>query len=206
MTNSRKKGELSKTTQSYLQLWLKEQIYGRKKELSSKYIDKGNLMEDNAIDFLGECYDEFMLKNKKHFESEYFTGTPDIIQKDTIFDIKCSWDFTSFPLFENQIPNKDYYYQAQVYMDLVGIDNYKLVYCLMDTPKHLIESEARSHCFRTGHDFDDVIDEFTKKMTFSDIDEDLRIKIFDIKKDPEVIDQMKQRVIECREYINQLNY
>ena len=205
MTNSRKKGELSKTCKTYLEDWLKEKLYNRKKEITSKYMDKGNLMEDNAIDFISGQFDKFYLKNEKHFENDFFTGTPDIIQNDYLIDVKCSWSFSSFPLFENEI-NKDYYYQAQVYMELTGRENYKLIYCLMDTPEHLIESEAKSHCFRTGFEFDDVIDRFKKEMTYSDVEDKLRMKVYEIKKDPEVIEQIKQRVLECREYINQLNY
>tara|TARA_Y100000593_G_scaffold90569_1_gene177306 strand:+ start:4996 stop:5628 length:633 start_codon:yes stop_codon:yes gene_type:complete len=206
MTNSRKKGELSKTTKSYLELWLKEQLYGRRKEIKSKYMDKGVLMEDNAIDFAAENMGLFLLKkNEENFKNDFFSGTPDVIQKDFIIDTKCSWDFSGFPLFEKEIPNKDYYYQGQIYMDLVGLDTFKLVYCLMDTPEHLIQSEARMYCHRTGYDIEDVIEKFKKKMTFSDLDPKLRIKIFEFKKDETVIQQIKDRVIECRNYIETLN-
>ena len=41
MTNARSKSEtLSQTTKSYLQEWYKEQIYGVKKQIKSKYIEK----------------------------------------------------------------------------------------------------------------------------------------------------------------------
>ena len=52
MTKPRLKSEvLSKTTKSYLQEWTKEQIYGVRKSIKSKYLDKGNQVEDAAIDY-----------------------------------------------------------------------------------------------------------------------------------------------------------
>ena len=50
MTNARSKTEtLSKTTKTYLEEWSKEQIYKRKKEVFSKYIDKGNAVDNYVI-------------------------------------------------------------------------------------------------------------------------------------------------------------
>ena len=66
MTNSRSKSEaLSKTTKSYLQEWVKEQIYKRKKTISSKYLEKGLIMEDNSLDYIAENLGYGMLKKWK---------------------------------------------------------------------------------------------------------------------------------------------
>ena len=47
MTNPRSKSELlSQTAKSYIQDWMKESIYGVRKQIKSKYIDKGLMMED----------------------------------------------------------------------------------------------------------------------------------------------------------------
>ena len=51
MTNPRNKNEvLSETTKTYVHEWLKENIYGVKKQISSKEINKGIEFEDMAID------------------------------------------------------------------------------------------------------------------------------------------------------------
>ena len=122
MTAPRNKSEvLSETTKSYIKEWLIEQIYGIRKEIKSKYLDKGNKLEDTAIDKAIEWLDlDFVMKNEESFEDEFFTGTPDIITNDEILDTKCSWDAYSFPLFDKELPNKDYFYQMQVYMHLTG--------------------------------------------------------------------------------------
>ena len=86
MTAPRNKSEaLSETTKSYIKEWLIEQIYGFRKEIKSKYIDKGNKLEDTAIDKAIEWLDlDFVMKNEDSFEDDFFTGTPDIITNDEI--------------------------------------------------------------------------------------------------------------------------
>jgi len=207
MTNSRKKGELSKTTQSYLDLWIKEKIYDRRKQIQSKYLDKGNICEDESIKFISQYLGmKGLVKNEMFFTDEYMTGTPDLIIKgedlkyadsDLIIDVKNSWDFSTFPLFYDNVPNKDYYYQAQGYMNLTGAKHYKLIYTLMNTPESLVEKEYK---FSDAVDYD----EFAKHYNYDNVANKYRIKVFDIKRDDEVIEQINQRVIECRGYIDNL--
>lgn len=185
MTKPRLKSEvLSKTTKSYLQEWTKEQIYGVRKSIKSKYLDKGNQVEDAAIDYASaEKGWLFAEKNEEYFEDEFFCGTPDVILDDKIIDIKSSWDCFSFPLFFNGIPNKDYYYQLQTYMYLTGKTKAQLVYVLMNTPEELT---------------------FEESFDYTEINSKYRIKIFDIDYDEEVIEELKNKVIESREYIKTL--
>lgn len=212
MTNPRAKkdieaGLLSKTAKTYCETWLKEQLYNRKKEFSSKYTDKGNITEDESIDFVADQLGYGMLmKNEKHLDNHIMTGTPDVILKDLIIDVKNSWDNFTFPLFETEIPNKDYYWQAQCYMYLTGKSDYKLIYVLSDTPIHLIEKEAYYWCQNNGYEeLDiDIHKEFINKMTYNDIDDNLKIKIFDIKRNDVDIEKIKERVWQCRSYISKL--
>ena len=183
MTKPRSKSEvLSKTTKSYLEEWTKEQIYGVRKSIQSKYLTKGNEVEDDAINYASaEKGWLFAEKNEEYFEDDYFCGTPDVILEDKIIDIKSSWDCFSFPLFYNGIPNKDYYYQLQTYMHLTGKHKAQLVYVLMNTPEELT--------FEESHDY-------------SEINSKYRIKTFDIEYDEEAMQEMKLKVEQSREYIN----
>jgi hypothetical protein len=185
MTKPRSKSEvLSKTTKDYLQQWVKEQIYGVRKSIKSKYLDKGNAVEEDAIKYaakeLGWLFAE---KNEELFKDDYFVGTPDVILEDRIIDIKSSWDCFTFPLYYNAIPNKDYYYQLQVYMYLTGKRKAQLVYVLMNTPEELT--------FEFSHDY-------------SEISSDYRIKIFDVDYDENAINHLQEQVKESRQYIKQL--
>ncbi len=197
MTNSRTKGQLSKTAQSYVETWIKEQIYKRRKVITTKYMDKGNMVENESISFAGRVLNADITKNEQRYENELLIGTPDVITEDYVIDVKNSWDCFTFPLFYENVPNKDYYYQAQGYMALTGLSHYKLIYTLLDTPDSLIERE-----FKYASELD--YDTFAKDYRYNEIDEAYRIRIFEIERDDDVIDAINGRVIECRNYINNL--
>jgi len=182
MTNARSKSELlSETTKTYVKEWLIEKIYGIRKEIKSKYLTKGLQLEDTAIDKAIEWLDlPFTLKNEKFFEDEFFCGTPDLIVNDVVYDIKCSWDAFTFPLFENEIPNKDYFYQLQVYMHLTGCKKAVLTYVLLNTPEELT---------------------YEDKHNYDNMDKKYRIKTFEIDYSEEVIADLQQRVTNIREYL-----
>lgn len=186
MTNPRNKTELlSETTKSYLHDWLKEGIYGQRKEINSKYIDKGLEYEDLAIDKAIEWLDlPFAIKNSKRFDDEFFTGEPDLILSDCVIDIKNSWSWETFPLFENEIPTKGYESQVQVYMHLTGLRKASVVYVLLNTPETYNSME----------------------IDYSNVDKKYRIKRFDFEFDEEIINKLKERVILAREYINSIKF
>lgn len=207
MTNSRKKGELSKTTQSAIIQMVKEETYGVKSHFSSKQIEKGLIMEDDAIDLVAKHYGLGMVfKNEDWFQNGWVTGTPDVITKATVRDIKCSWSLDSFPLFDKEVPNKGYYWQLQGYMWLTNRNVAYLDYCLMDTPQHLIQSEMRKMAFSRGEKELDKREEekILKRMIYSNHETELRIKSFKIPRDDEAIESIKVRVEECREFYQSL--
>ena len=187
MTNPRSKTELlSETTKTYVYDWLKESIYGYRKELNNKFVNKGIECEDEAIDKAIEWLDlPFVLKNEQSFEDDFFTGTPDLIDNGIVYDIKNSWSCFTFPLFENEIPTPAYFYQLQVYMHLTGCRKAELVYVLLNTPEHLT--------YETQHNYDDL-------------DKKYRIKYFAVEYNPEVIVDLQQRVTNIREFILTLKY
>ena len=187
MPNAKKKGELSKTTQSYVQEWMKEQIYGARRFSGNKFTEKGHEVEDDSIAYVEKVLGlDFILKNEEHFTNDFLTGTPDVIMDDLIIDVKNSWDMWTFPLFEEELPNKDYYYQAQGYMALTGKKHYKVIYTLMNTPEELLNP------------YQDV------EYDYNDLDSKYRLKVFDIERDDEVIQKIYDRVEEIRKYIKEL--
>ena len=207
MTNDRSGKQMGKTAQSYCETWIKEQLYSSKKEFSSKQTQKGNECEDNSIDFFADYFGLGMLmKNEQYYENDFITGTPDVVLPEHIIDLKNSWDCFTFPLFDNEIPNKDYEWQLQGYMWLTGRMNAKLVYVLSDTPAHLIEKEAYYWCKANGYDeMDmDIYHKFVERMTYKDTPANLKIKVFAFARDEEKIKAIQERVLLCREYVNEL--
>lgn len=135
-------GNLSEGCKTYLKQLHCEELFGRSEEIKSKYLDKGIQNEEKSFSLYSELTKDYSgsYKNTKTFENEFIKGTPDNC-KDKILDIKSSWSQKTFPMYENQIENKDYIAQLQGYMALTGLDNAKLVYCLTDTPTKLINDE-----------------------------------------------------------------
>lgn len=204
MTDGKTKGTLGKTAQTYLKTWMLEQVYNRKKQVSTKYMDKGLIMEDENLDFAGMILGVTLEKNQTYFNGDFITGTPDAITDDFLVELKSSWDFSTFPYFETECPNSDYYWQVQGYLHLTGLMSAKLIYVLSDTPLNIINQECKSYCFKTGLSFDDELPDFIQKMTYSDILPSDKIRIFDIDRNDEDIQRIIDRVKLCREYINQI--
>lgn len=136
------KPSLSKTTQSYLKELHRNEVFCRSNEITSKFLDKGIQCEERSLSLLCKTEGNWFQKNKERFKNDFITGEPDNTQG-KIRDIKTSWNFSTFPMYETEIPNKDYYWQLQGYMDLTGIDESELIYCLVDTPFKLIDDELR---------------------------------------------------------------
>ena len=208
MTNARSKSEvLSKTCKSYLQELAIEEMYGIKKEFSSRYTDKGIEVERTSIDLVQDnCDFGFMYKNEEHFENDYLTGTPDVNTDNILLDVKSSYDATTFPWFEEEIPNKDYYYQLQGYMALCNKRKSVLAYCLVNTPFQIVEDEVRR-----AHWKEHLIDESEElradveaRHNFDHIPAEKRIKTFEVRYDKEVVKAIYERIKECRKYYETL--
>lgn len=181
MTNPRSKAQtLSQTCKSYLEEWVKEQIYNTRKVIKSKYLTKGTDVEYMAIEYyVDELNLGFVLPNTDHFSNDFMQGTPDVLLSDSVLEFKSSWDCFTFPLFDTE-PDKSYEMQVQVYMHLTGRKKGKLIYTLQNTPDELV--------------WDEPVD-------YSNIASQYRIKEFDITYDPEFIKAVQERVLLCREYI-----
>jgi len=208
MTDSRTKSEtLSETAKSYIQDLFKERELGIYKEFSSRYTDKGLEMEDEAIQFASEVLNwDFVVKNETRFNNDWITGEPDINTDSLLADIKCSWNGSTFPLFDETLKNKDYYYQLQGYMQLTGHDTSELVYCLMNTPLLIVEDEIRRQHWKLNLIEEDleVRDAVQKMHNFDHIPDELRVKRFIVQKDEAAQEKIKERVEVAREYYQQL--
>jgi hypothetical protein len=184
MTNPRSKSDiLSQTCKTYCETWLKEHIYDTEKRIKSKYLIKGIDVELEALEYYALIKDwGFILKNQDTFENNFMIGTPDLIYKNLVIDLKSSWDCFTFPLFDTDI-DKSYWMQLQGYMHLTGLDKGVLVYTLQNTPDEL--------------EWDEPID-------YTDLDSKFRVKEYFVEYDPTFIKQVEARVLECRSYIEQL--
>jgi hypothetical protein len=203
------KSENKELTQG-VKTFLKEEYisakYNRKKDIQNKYLEKGLYNEEDSLDLLGQIEDRLFIKNDNHFKNDYVMGTPDNVQYNRIVDTKSSWDIFTFHKAEI---TSLYEWQLRAYMWLTDIDEAALVYCLTDTPQHIIYDECRRMAYKKGViDWEtdeahiEVCQEIEKNMTYSDIPVEEKVKIFKIerceKKEKEII----ERVELAREWLN----
>ena len=208
MTSSRSKSEvLSQTAKSYIEELAKEHLFGIKKVFKSRYTDKGNEVEEQAIELTEDVLGfEFLTKNEKYFENDYIKGTPDVITTSLIIDVKSSWSGETFPFFESELPNKDYYYQVMGYMWLTGKKDALISYCLINTPEDIVNDEIRRTAWGKYEiePSEETIREVQSVHNFNHIPKDRRVKAFHVEFNEGVINEMKTRIEECRKYFNTL--
>ena len=208
MTAPRSKSEvLSQTAKTYIEELAKEHLFGIKKVFKSRYTDKGNEVEEQAIELTEDVLGfEFLTKNEKYFENDYIKGTPDVITTSLIIDVKSSWSGETFPFFESELPNKDYYYQVMGYMWLTGKQNALISYCLINTPEEIVNDEIRRTAWGKYEiePSEETIREVQSVHNFNHIPKDRRVKAFHVEFNEGVINEMKTRIDECRKYFNTL--
>lgn len=208
MTAPRSKSEvLSQTAKTYIEELAREHLFGIKKVFKSRYTDKGNEVEEQAIELTEDVLGfEFLTKNEKYFENDYIKGTPDVITTSLIIDVKSSWSGETFPFFESELPNKDYYYQVMGYMWLTGKKDALISYCLINTPEEIVNDEIRRTAWGKYEiePSEETIREVKSVHNFNHIPKDRRVKAFHVEYNEGVINEMKTRIDECRKYFNTL--
>jgi hypothetical protein len=208
MTAPRSKSEvLSQTAKTYVEELAKEHLFGIKKVFKSRYTDKGNEVEEKAIELTEEVLGfEFLTKNEDYFENDYIKGTPDIITHSLVIDVKSSWSGDTFPFFESELPNKDYYYQVMGYMWLTGKKNALISYCLINTPEEIVNDEIRRTAWGKYEiePSEETIRDVMSVHNFDHIPKDRRVKAFHVEYNEGVVNEMKTRIEHCRTYFNEL--
>lgn len=205
MTSPRSKGEvLSETAKTFIEDVFREKEYGIYKDISSRYTDKGIQMEDEAIQLAGNVlgWDLNVNKNEERLKNEWITGIPDINTETLLADIKCSWSGSTFPFFEDELPNKDYFWQLQGYMMLTGHLQAELVYCLMNTPQQIVEDEVRRMHWKLNllEESLDVREAVQCQHNFDHLSDNLRIKRFIVEGSIDAEKRIKEKVEQANEY------
>tara|TARA_R110000787_G_scaffold276419_1_gene385350 strand:- start:838 stop:1476 length:639 start_codon:yes stop_codon:yes gene_type:complete len=187
MTNPRKKSEtLSAGCKTYIKELVKEDLFGYKSMIDSKYLTKGIDLEDTSIDLYNEVHNTLYLKNTERLSNEFITGECDINTGDKIIDIKTSWSLETFPAAVDDINNKDYEMQLRGYMWLYDKPKAELAYCMVSTPDYLLK------------DWDNYkIHKVDKHDPF------LRVTTISFERDTDKEQEIMERVIECGKFYNE---
>jgi hypothetical protein len=173
------KPELPQTAKTFLH----EFYAGDNDEIFSKYVNKGNIVESDNIDFMAEVLGFGMAEKNQEppKEDDYFIGTPDVIMNDYIIDIKSSWNIKTLQEQAKGI-DPDYEKQLQIYMHLYGKKKAILFFGLQDTPEDA---------------------NFGFEVIYSHLPNNERWIAYKINYDPVLIEQIQARILMCRIYLEQ---
>lgn len=185
MTEPKSKSEtLSVGAKTYVEELAKEFVYNFKKVVTTKEMEKGLIVEDQAIALINDVFFASHKKNTERRENDWITGECDIYAGRKIIDVKSSWSLSTFPATAFAGHDKDYEWQMRGYMWLWDCDISELHYCMVNTPDELIHYEDPSLHY-VDH-----------------IDPSLRITRVPYKRDTGLEEKIKEKVVAAREYFN----
>lgn len=208
LISKRENPELPQGAKTFLKTWIKEKMFNRKPEWKAIVVEKGLACEQQGIDLIGKIYGiDDLFKNDEFFHNDYMHGFPDIVH-DVVRDVKSSWDLFTFPMFDDSMPDSDYWWQLQGYMELTGIKKASVDYVLIDTPLPLVQLDLKKLYFQSGGKAEDWNPDTHQALLpnyqFNDIPEALRVKSFTVEYDPTVPAQIQQRVVLARNFIKSI--
>lgn len=213
--------ELPEGAKTHCKKWIKEKLYGRRAELKNKYVTKGNEQEDEGFTIMAVNLKLGMVKkNEEYRENDYSCGTCDLDDKTTGHDNKCSWDLSTFPMFETELPDLKYWWQLQNYaIRYPHWTDLSLCYTLVNSSQEEIkkaikwtenEDEIYKIVERMIYDrkeFDrlkSIYFPLSSLDTFIEIPEANRVKQFLFKPDTKAQETIKTRAYMCKDYIYSL--
>jgi hypothetical protein len=217
MTEPRSKTEqASQSALKVLQEMALFDKYGIQREFSSMQTSKGIELEPLAIDICKNVLGWFdVSETKTRMINDYITGEPDVLTPTVLADIKCSFSADTFPWFEKELKNKDYYYQMQSYMWLSNKNESELVYILLTTPERMVLDLINKEAWKMLPDpkfenysqdeiFDIAENKIRSKHNFEQIPIEKRIRKYVIKKDDHVINRIIERIEKLTPIYNNL--
>ena len=186
---------ISDTAKTAIRDIVKEDLYGFRSFTGNQYTQKGNLLEDLAIEMSGKMRLRNYQKHVGRVENELITGECDVLdlKNKLIIDTKCTWDIGTHPFFADEAMEKvkkaGYDVQMQAYMWLYDCDVANIDFWLFPCPPELLSG------------WDDI-DQLVHLVEKIDIRE--RKTTVVIERDESIIQKIKDKVPHCQEYYAKL--
>lgn len=186
---------ISDTAKSAIRDIVKEDLYGFRSFTGNQYTQKGNLLEDLAIEMSGKMRYRNYQKHVGRVQNELITGECDVLdlERKLIIDTKVTWDIGTHPFFQDEAMEKvkkaGYDVQMQAYMWLYDCEVANVDFWLFPCPPELLK------------DWDDI-DQLVHLVEKIDIRE--RKTTVTIERDEAVIQKIKDKIPHCQNYYEQL--
>ena len=186
---------LTTDAKSAVRKTVKEDLYGFRSFTGNQYTQKGNLLEDLAIQMSGKMRTRNYQKHVGRVQNELITGECDVLdlKNKLIIDTKCTWDIGTHPFFQDEAMEKvkkaGYDVQMQAYMWLYDCDVANVDFWLFPCPPELLNG------------WDDI-DQLVHLVEKIDIRE--RRTTVVIERDESIIQKIKDKIPLCQEYYAKL--
>ena len=186
---------ISDTAKSAIRDIVKEDLYGFRSFTGNQYTQKGNLLEDLAIEMSGKMRFRNYQKHVGRVENDLITGECDVLdlERKLIIDTKVTWDIGTHPFFMDEAMEKvkkaGYDVQMQAYMWLYDCEVANIDFWLFPCPPELLK------------DWDDI-DQLVHLVEKIDIRE--RKTTVVIERDEAIIQKIKDKIPHCQEYYAKL--
>lgn len=205
-----KSGGLTDNVKKYLKELFISEIYKVRKQIDSKYLEKGLFEEESGITLLNETLykGRLILKNKERKFNDYIQGECDCVVDDYVYDIKNAWDLFTFGKSEL---THNYYWQLVGYMWLWKKPKARLFYCLNNTPEHILLKEERSIFYNGNYisfDNEDYVNACNAmRLKHKHDNKELweRFKVTDIGYNPSDVATLITSIGSARNYLNELS-
>jgi len=140
---TKSEGPLSVGAKTYIRTLAAQSILSIDFEVSSKEMEKGLLVEQQAIEMLNRVRGLSLTKNTERKTNEWLTGEADLFNAPARcgHDLKCSWSAATFPITLADCKDTLYEWQMRGYMMLWDADQWEVNYALVTTPEHLTKWE-----------------------------------------------------------------
>lgn len=205
-----KSGKLTQTNLTYIQECFIGDIHNVRKEIGSKYFEKGVFCEEDGISLLNNTLykGRLLVKNKERKHNGWIHGEADNIAPDAIvYDIKNAYDRFTFGKADL---SHEYEWQLKGYCFLWGLKAARLFYCLNNMPDHLLVDEERKLFYKGGYltyespEYLKACEELRAFHNYDKMELWERFKVWDVNYAEEDEKKIKSAVAEARKVMNDL--
>lgn len=203
-------GELSETAKKALYRAYIQAKWGRSKDIKTRQMDKGKLVQDEIMDMMSFFEDRKYVRNTERKSNEWIEGECDCVH-DLVDDYKASYEPDTFiPNLIDPLP-KEYFYQNQGYMWLWKKQESRTIWGLVNCPDMILQNERRRLLYSMdvatdlAPEYLEAVAEMERNLIFDDIPKHERIIIKNVKRDDEVIEKIPSKVGKAREYLQYLD-
>lgn len=146
---------LSEGAKTYCKLIASQELFGYRKIVTTKVLEKGLMVEQDTIDLYNSVFFTRHTKNAERRTNDWLTGECDIhVPGECTKDVKSSWSLDTFPLLSEDCDDSGYEWQGVAYGILWPDAKYhELAYGMVDTPEELIKwlSDDERAAHRVSH-------------------------------------------------------